>query len=89
LYRSEPQKKRAKWRQGRYLPFFCGAGDSPEALTPQMASIVEGGLVATLYVTLTTPGTLLRIFPAIRSSVCQGSLVGVAFLASMLSQQRI
>ena len=54
----------------------------------QIASIVEGGLLAMLYVTLTTPFTSWIISPAMLVRISYGSCVGVAVLASILSQQR-
>jgi K+-transporting ATPase c subunit len=50
--------------------------------------MVEGGLVVMLYVTLTTPGTSEVILAASFRSKANGSLVGEAVTASLLSQQR-
>ena len=47
-----------------------------------------GGLAVTLYVTLTTPGTSLMMRSAIPRRVANGSSVGVAATASVLSQHR-
>lgn len=58
------------------------------SLRTQTASIVEGGLVAILYVTLTIPGTSRMISRASVSRVSNGSRVGTAVRASTLSQQR-
>ena len=54
----------------------------------QTASIVEGGFGAMLYVTLTMPGTSRIISLASFSRILKESGVGVATLASTLSQQR-
>lgn len=65
-------------RQPKFL--FSGAH--------QIASIVEGGLAAMLYVTLTMPGTSRIISSASLVRMSNESCVGFAVRASRLSQQR-
>lgn len=68
----------------RDLPSVTGHAPKPI----QIASMVEGGFRATLYVTLTMSGTSRMISRASCSRRSNESRVGVAVRASTLSQQR-
>ena len=65
---------------------ILGSEMPSKKLRNQMASIVEGGFEAMLYVTLTTPGTSDVILLANPSNTPKGISVGCAVLASILFQ---